>query len=216
LVRVVIFANGELPEREAALALLQEADFLIAADGGARHLLSMGLLPEVVIGDLDSLDEESLAGLISAGVAIERYPEDKDETDLELALTYALAKGSASILVIAALGNRLDQTLANLMLVTNPVLSGVDIRLDDGVEEVLFCRDRVEVHGQAGDSLSLIPWGRPVEGITTTGLQWSLQDETLFPDRSRGISNLMNADRVVIAIRSGLLLVIHRRRWNPP
>jgi thiamine pyrophosphokinase len=216
LVRVVIFANGELPEREAALALLQEGDFLIAADGGARHLLSMGLLPEVVIGDLDSLDEESHAGLISAGVAIERYPEDKDETDLELALTYALAKGSASILVIAALGNRLDQTLANLMLVTNPVLSGVDIRLDDGVEEVLFCRDRVEVHGQTGDNLSLIPWGRPVEGIITTGLQWSLQDETLFPDRSRGISNLMNADRVVIAIRSGLLLVIHRRRWNPP
>ena len=211
LERMVIFANGKLPDENAARSLLREGDLLIAADGGARHLLTMGILPEVVIGDLDSLDEEDLTDLVAAGVEVKQYPEDKDETDLELALEYALEKAPASILIIAALGGRLDQTVANLMLLTNPMLAGVDIRLDDGIEEVFFCRGQVEVLGTEGDMVSLIPWGVPVEGVTTRGLRWSLRDETLFPERSRGVSNRMNTDRAAITIRSGLLLVVHRR-----
>jgi len=211
LERMVIFANGKLPDENAARSLLREGDLLIAADGGARHLLTMGILPEVVIGDLDSLDEEDLTDLVAAGVEVKQYPEDKDETDLELALEYALEKAPASILIIAALGGRLDQTVANLMLLTNPMLAGVDIRLDDGIEEVFFCRGQVEVLGTEGDMVSLIPWGAPVEGVTTRGLRWSLRDETLFPERCRGVSNRMNTDRAAITIRSGLLLVVHRR-----
>ena len=211
MVRMIIFANGTLPDERAARSLLREGDRLIAADGGTRHLLAMGMLPEVVIGDLDSLDKESLAGLVAAGVEVEQYPEDKDETDLELALGYALRKAPASILIMAALGGRLDQTVANLMLLTNPMLSGIDIRLDDGIEEVFFCSDQVEIEGNEGEIVSLIPWGMPVEGVTTRGLRWSLQDEMLYPYRSRGVSNRMITDRAAVTIRSGLLLVVHRR-----
>lgn len=211
LVRMVIFANGKLPDENAARSLLREGDYLVAADAGARHLLAMGILPEIVIGDLDSLNEEDLADLVAAGVEVKQYPEDKDETDLELALEYTLEKAPASILIIAALGGRLDQTVANLMLLTNPMLAGVDIRLDDGIEEVFFCRGQVEILGVEGDWVSLIPWGVPVEGVTTRGLHWPLRDETLYPERSRGVSNRMNTDRAAITIRSGLLLVVHRR-----
>jgi len=216
--RVVIFANGEVPNLKIARALLRPDDYLIAADGGAIHLLKMGILPEIVIGDLDSIDDDALHTLTSSEVKIEQYPEDKDETDIELALRYAMEMRSAEILIVGALGGRLDQTLANLSVLTDLTLSGIDIRLDDGVEEVFYCRastekgEQAEVWGRSGDTVSLIPWAGPVEGIKTEGFQWSLQSETLYPDQSRGISNVMLGDRASIRIRSGLLLIVHRRQ----
>ena len=173
--RVVIFANGKFPDLEAARALLQADDYLIAADGGVNHLLKMGILPEIVIGDLDSIDEDTLLQLTSAEVNIEQYSEDKNETDIELALRYAIELQPTSILIVGALGGRLDQTLANLSILTDPTLSGTDIRLDDGVEEAFFCRaaaakgGQAEVRGRSGDTVSLIPWHGPVEGVATRG-----------------------------------------------
>lgn len=216
--RIVIFANGELPNLEAARALLGQDDYLIAADGGANHLFKMGILPEVVIGDLDSIDEDTLFELTSADVEIKQFSEDKDETDLELALRYAVELRPSAILIVGALGGRLDQTLGNLSILTDPTLTGVDIRIDDGVEEVFFCRasaakgGQVEVQGRRGDILSLIPWHGSVEGVQTEGLQWPLASETLFFSESRGVSNVMLDDRALVRIQSGLLLVIHRRQ----
>jgi thiamine pyrophosphokinase len=215
--RAVIIANGQLPNLGAARSLLQVDDNLIAADGGANHLKKMGVLPEVVIGDLDSVGKDTLFELTSAGVKIEQYSEDKDETDFELALRYAIESRPSAILIIGALGGRLDQTLANLSILTDPSLPAIDIRLDDGVEEAFFCRataangGQAEVRGRGGDTVSLIPWQAPVEGVTTEGLQWPLYGETLYPDKSRGISNAMVADMAFVRIDSGLLLIVHRR-----
>jgi thiamine pyrophosphokinase len=215
--RVVIFANGKFPDLEAARALLQADDYLIAADGGVNHLLKMGISPEIVIGDLDSVDEDTLFQLTSAEVNIEQYSEDKNETDIELALRYAIELQPTSILIVGALGGRLDQTLANLSILTDPTLSGTDIRLDDGVEEAFFFRaaaakgGQAEVRGRSGDTVSLIPWHGPVEGVATDGLQWPLYSETLYPEKSRGISNVMLNDIASVNTQSGLLLIVHRR-----
>ena len=215
--RIVIFANGELPGPEAARALLQPDDYLIAADGGANHLLKMGILPEIVIGDLDSIDEDALFDLTSAEVEIKQYSEDKDETDIELALSYAVELQSSAILIVGALGGRLDQTLANLSILTDPTLPAIDIRLDDGVEEAFFCRasaakgGQAKVRGRSGDTVSLIPWSGPVKGVSTDGLQWPLYGETLFGSKSRGISNVMLSETASIHIQSGLLLIVHHR-----
>ncbi len=209
--RIVIFANGNLPNLEAARALLRPDDTLIAADGGARHLLGMGMLPHLLLGDLDSLDVASLARLEAAGVEIRRYPTDKDETDLELALRCALQGQPKSILVVGALGGRLDQTLANLSLLTDPAFEGLDLRLDDGAEEAFFCRKQAEVQGRSGQVVSLIPWGGPAEGVVTQGLRWKLSGETLYPHQSRGVSNVMMGEAASVEICSGLLLIVRRR-----
>jgi len=215
--RIVIFANGELPDLDAARDLLGADDYLVAADGGANHLLKMGILPEIVIGDLDSIDEDTLFELTSAEVNIEQYSEDKDETDIELALCYSVELQPASILIVGALGGRLDQTLANLSILTNPTLPAIDIRLDDGIEEAFFCRasaakgGQAQVWGRSGDTVSLIPWNSPVEGVATEGLQWPLYGEALYPDKSRGVSNVMLGESASVKIEKGLLLVVHRR-----
>jgi thiamine pyrophosphokinase len=218
--RIVIFVNGELPDLEAARALLKENDYLIAADGGANHLMKIGILPEVLIGDLDSVEEDTLFELTSAEIKIEQYSEDKDETDIELALRYAVELQPSAILIVGALGGRLDQTIANLSVLTDPMLPKIDIRLDDGVEQAFFCRasagkgGQVEIRGRSGDTVSLIPWQTPVEGVVTEGLQWPLYGEALYPDKSRGVSNKMLSESASVKIEKGLLLIVHRRQFG--
>jgi thiamine pyrophosphokinase len=212
--RLILFANGMVPDIERLRLLIRPGDILYAADGGTRHVLALGRLPSVVIGDLDSLTQDELQKLIQQSVEIRQYPRDKNETDLELAVRSAVEAGYGEIRIVGGLGGRLDQTLANLALLTAPELFGLDIRMDDGVEEILFTRGRCELYGETGDIVSLLPWGGTVSGIRTEGLRWSLRDEILLPDRTRGISNEMTGDKALIEIESGLLLCIHRRSKN--
>ncbi|MGE5463191.1 MAG: thiamine diphosphokinase, partial [Syntrophothermus sp.] len=179
--RIVIFANGELPDLNQARLLLHEADMLICADGGTSHALALAIKPDLIIGDLDSADAQALHTFKDAGVDIASYPRDKNETDLELAINRAIELAPQQIIIIAALGGRLDQTLANITLLSDPRLSNFDVRLDDGVEEVMLCREQVEVRGRIGDLVSLIPWQGAARGVRTSGLKWALHSETLYP-----------------------------------
>ncbi len=207
--RIIIFANGELPNIEKARALITADDYIICADGGTRHALALGLKPSVIVGDLDSVTDVELR---KANAKIIQFPRDKNETDLELALNVALEQKPTSIRIIAALGNRLDQTIGNLVPLSDHRLSTLDVRLDDGVEEVFFCRDHCRVEGRGGDIVSLIPWNGDVKGIQTNGLRWQLNNETLNSDKTRGISNEMMDDVAEVSIESGLLLIVHQRK----
>lgn len=210
--RIIIFANGELPDLKKAHSLVRKDDYIICADGGTRHALALQIEPHLIIGDLDSTAKEALQKFKEEGVEIELYPRDKNETDLELAINRAIELTPQQIIIIAALGGRLDQTLANLALLTDPRLLTLDIRLDDGVEEIFLCRNHVEVHGRSGDIISLIPWQGAVSEIQTRNLRWVLHKETLYPDKTRGISNEMVNDTASVSIASGLLLIVHRRQ----
>ncbi len=212
MARLIIFTNGHIPNLESARQLFQPGDVFYAADGGTRHALALGLLPSVIIGDLDSLAEDIRQRLDVNRVEIQAYPRDKDKTDLELALDFAIQGGQNEILIVGALGGRLDQCLGNLALLSDARFSGITIQLDDGVEEAFFMRSRCEIRGRPADTVSLIPWGGEVTGIRTEGLRWPLRDETLFPTKTRGISNEMSREKASIALKSGLLLVIHRRK----
>jgi thiamine pyrophosphokinase len=211
LQRILIFANGELPDIHKAQALAEHDDYIICADGGTRHALDLGLRPDLIVGDLDSAEEGQLQVLRESGVAFETFSHDKNETDLELAIQRAIERKPGKIVIVGALGGRLDQTLANITLLSDPRLATIDIRLDDGMEEVLLCRVRVEVYGQSGDIVSLIPWQGPALGVRTEHLKWPLHSETLYPNKTRGVSNEMLGKSASILIDDGLLLVVHRR-----
>jgi thiamine pyrophosphokinase len=207
--RIIIFANGQLSNLEKARALLHDDDFIIAADGGTRYALALGLMPNVIVGDLDSLPSDFEPSTFNGEIVL--YPKDKNETDLELAIQHALTLKPEQIIILAALGGRLDQTLGNIALISNLQPSTCNLQLNDGLEEVFFCRDHVEINGNSGDTVSLIPWQGEVAGIVTTGLKWRLQNETLYPNKTRGISNELIDDSASIQINSGLLLIVHRR-----
>lgn len=209
--RIIIFANGNLPDLNKARDLLLPDDFIICADGGTRHALDLNLTPNLVIGDMDSIENEQWQRLKALGVAVELFPRDKNETDLELAINHAIELEPREIVIVAALGGRLDQTIGNIALLTDLQLATFSVRLDDGAEEMFFCRDQAQVHGRSGDIVSLIPWGNPVRGVQTQGLKWILDHETLYPEKTRGISNEMLSELAAIKISSGNLLVIHTR-----
>jgi len=211
LKRIIIFANGDLPDIDKVRGMLHNDDYIICADGGTRHASSLDLKPALVIGDMDSTDSSLLQPIQDDGVLIELYPHDKDETDLELAINKAIELTPREIVIVAALGGRLDQTLANIALISNLQLATFNIKLDDGVEELFFCRDQVQVQGRSGDIVSLIPWAGEVTGVQTENLKWKLDNETLYSDKTRGISNEMTADVATIKISMGLLLIVHTR-----
>lgn len=207
LMRIIIFANGNLPNPEKARTLLRPEDFILCADGGTRHALALGLVPNVIVGDMDSLPENFQPSTFNGEFVL--FPKDKNETDLELAINHALTLKPDAILILAALGGRMDQTLANITLLSNLQLATCNIKLTDGVEEIFFCRDQAKVEGRSGDIVSLIPWQGEVTGVFTENLRWHLHHEMLYPDKTRGISNEMIAEVATITIQSGLLLIAH-------
>lgn len=207
--RAVLFANGELKNEDWLRSYLREDDLLVAVDGGLNHLEAFGRTPALLIGDLDSVSPAQVERAQAAGVEIRRYPPAKNETDLELTLLAAREMGYGEMVVVGALGGRLDQTLGNLSLLLLPQLEDCSVRFEDGVEEVFVIRQTAEIHGQPGDTVSLLPlWGE-VRGVTTTHLAYPLKHETLFPEHTRGISNEMTASTASVTITSGRLLCIH-------
>lgn len=214
--RIVIFANGiiEDPAAEAA-RWVRPGDCVVAANGGTQHALAAGLTPDHVIGDLDSLSAEQRTRLEAAGTTLDAHPPAKDETDLELALTWAVAQPDVTeIVVLGALGGRPDQALANLLLLALPALAGHDVVIADGAWTVRCLRggEVATVSGRPGDTLSLIPLGGDAVGVTTEGLRYPLHDETLHFGLTRGVSNEFDSETATISLRTGLLWYLQQGR----
>ena len=207
---VLIFANGELDEGPAVDHALAQSAEIIAADGGAELAIQKGCNINLLVGDMDSISPETLQMLRDRGVEILQFPPEKDETDLEIALKEAARRGAEWIRVIGALGGRLDQMLANIYLLNLIALMRCDVRLVSGKQTtwVLQSGDH-PLMGEAGDTISLLPLGGAVEGITTTGLQYPLRGETLKFGPARGVSNVIAEAEPRLRFRKGRLLVIH-------
>lgn len=205
---IVIVANA--PDFVAApfRNLLEGADLLIAADGGGNALFAAGIVPQLVIGDLDSLAPEAEAAFAAAGASIIRYPAEKDETDLELALLAAVARGGDTIDVLGALGGRWDQGLSNVALLALPELVGRRVRLLDTGQEAYLARGETPIPGAEGETVSLLPIGGAARGITTRGLYYPLHDAELRFEHSRGVSNVITQPPASVVVREGMLLVV--------
>ncbi len=208
--RTVLFANGELLDLNSIRSRLRPDDFILCADGGTRHALAMEIRPDLVVGDLDSLPSADLEYLRALECTIEQHPRDKDETDLELALRVAQRLQMTEVLLVAGMGGRLDQSIANLLLLAGPQFSDLRLSLAVGDQTAWIIRERLVVHGHPGDTVSTLALSPTVEGLTySAGLSWPLKEQTLAFGSSRGISNELVANRAEISLISGVLLVIH-------
>ena len=215
--RAIVVAGGRPSAGEAWKRWVRPGDLVIGADGGAAQALAWGLTPDLVIGDMDSLPDAARAGLEANGRAFIVHPRAKDETDLELALTYAVDRGFDDIIILGALGGRLDHTLANVLLLALPRLAGAQVRIVDGGQVALLARPGrpVTLHGQPGDLVSLLPLGGDASGVTTAGLAWPLDGDTLPFGASRGVSNEMTAPLARVQVEAGHLLVVHTSLPEP-
>ena len=208
----IIVANGKIMDTEkikTRLAALGEV-LVIAVNGGTQNSRSLDLDIDVVIGDLDSLEDEFREHLISAGVRIENFPTLKNETDLELGLLSAVDQGARRIIIVGAVGGRLDMTLANVLLLAHPRLQGVKAQVWYGAQTAWLIRPPGEdIEGHMGDTLSLIPLGSNATGITTHNLVYTLDGDALTFGPARGISNVLSDSNARVELQTGLLLAVH-------
>ncbi len=215
---ILVFANGDLQPGPWLTPYLAAAEAIVAADGGTRHLLALDRVPDILIGDLDSLDGKFLDACTARGTQILAYPDQKDETDLELALLYAVRREDwreLPILVFGVLGGRLDQTLANVLLLAHPLFKERHIRLVEPFQQAWLIAGTTTIQGEPGDRISLIPLTENVVIGSTAGLQWSLENEPLLLGPSRGISNVITENPVSLTVTGGLALCIHiARDWQ--
>ncbi len=189
-------------------ALLKTADLIIAADSGAEHMKKTGYLPHVIVGDLDSIDPDTLNFFRKNRVPIQSHPSRKSKTDMALCMDYAQAKGATHITLLAATGTRLDHTLANILLLMSLADAGISARIMDEKNEICVVKNRVDLTGTPGDLVSLIPLTPTVQGVTLKGLSYPLENQTLVMGNTLGISNFFSASCAQIFIRSGTLLVV--------
>jgi len=209
--RAIVFAGGEspLPSNRGVL----DGDIVIAADSGLETAVGLGISVDVVVGDMDSVSATSLEQAIAAGTIAERHATEKDATDLELALMRALAEGATDVVVVGGFGGRLDHLLANALLLAAAQLSSASITWYVGDTSVAVARPGapVEVIGEPGDLLSILPIGGAGNGIRTEGLRWALTGDTLGPGSTKGVSNELTESRASIEVETGVLLVVHER-----
>lgn len=208
----LIVAGGDAID-PAVLTDLPSPAWVVAADSGLDHARSLGLHPDLVIGDMDSVDPGTLAAVERSGVPVERYPADKDATDLELALERVIAGGFGQAIVIGGHGGRIDHLLGNALLVAADRFAAVRIEWRIGSTRVLVVRPHhpARVEGTAGDVVSILSVGGDAVGVTTSGMRWPLTGARLPTGSTRGISNQLTDREGTVTVADGVLLVTHER-----
>jgi len=207
--RAVLFSNGEArsPER----LRIREDDFLIAVDGGLKHLEKLKLSPDLLIGDLDSVDPRYLQNLKKSSVEVLRFNPNKDDTDLALALREAIKRGYRHVVIAFGLGGRVDHLLASLGLIEVAKAASIDLSFDDGTTRVFLFDDEIKLDTELQDLISLIPWRGDALVHETQNLAYALRDEWLPFGTTRGVSNVALAEEIRVSLSKGELLIIHTR-----
>ncbi len=205
--KMIVVAGGTLLDPGTFKSMVSRADRVVCADGGAGHLADMGIVPHVVMGDLDSIDSSHQRNLEAAGVEFIRHPVDKDYTDTELAARWAVDNGATQITFLGTTGTRMDHTLANIFLMEKIAAMGVACSMMDDHNEIHLVQDEITLGKRPGTYLSIIPITQKVTGITLTGLAFPLFNTTLYRGDSTGISNRFKASTAKVSLKTGLLMV---------
>lgn len=207
---VTIFANGHFSKSYSASLSVDKSDIVIAADGGAHHCELLGILPDILIGDSDSISSELLYKYQENKVEIEKFPVDKDATDLELSIDFAKTKYADKINIFGCLGGRWDMSLANIFLLCQAKYEEIEITLfADDCRIQLLAPGTHKLKGAIGQTISLLPINGNGGELTLSGLKYSLTSAQIDFGSSLGVSNIITTDNPQVSFKSGKLLLVY-------
>ncbi len=207
--RAILFANGLVPDAKSLNLAIADTDLLVGVDGGTEHCLALGLTPHLVVGDMDSLAGEQRERLIRGGVRVEIHPVAKDKTDLELAMELVVEAGVSEVLLVGMWGGRLDQSLANLLLLGRYAVR-FRVRFTDGREHgaVLAGEDTLIIEGAQGNVCSLVPVSGLVDRVSASGMQYPLRNALIHQGDTLGVSNRIVDASASVSVGQGCLAVV--------
>jgi thiamine pyrophosphokinase len=204
----LIFANGAYDDALDCRALAGTADIVVCADGGGKHARRAGVTPHYLIGDMDSLDAETLRDYTARQVVLRRYPADKDHTDTQLALALLEGLGAEEITLLGTIGSRFDHSFGNLFSTAPLARKGIRIIHIAKQLKIYVSTGRVELKAADGDTVSLFPLTETADGVTTRGLVYPLRDAALSYDCPYAVSNCFAAADAAVEVRRGVLAVM--------
>lgn len=212
--RFLILVGGELHEspRIRQLAGLSYRK-IIAGDSGLMWAYRLGIVPDQMLGDFDSVSGSVLEYFLDKKIPHKEYPARKDYTDSELALSVALDQAGPGdkVVILGGLGGRLDHTLSNIFLLLRGEKENVDVLLCDGFNEVQLIRGPSVTHWDPMPSIkyfSLIPFEGPARGVTLEGFSYPLDKGCLLPGYTLGNSNEVLEGGGTVTLEEGSLLVV--------
>lgn len=208
--KTIIIGNSDIEDYDIVREYFDEA-FIIACDGGVKHCRNMMLIPDVMIGDFDSANVQDADFFRNQGVPKLEYPVKKDKTDMELAVGYAIEKDADEIYILGGLGRRFDHSLANVHILLSPIRKGIKACLLDEHNIITLVEDNIEILGEKGQTLSLIPFTTKVSGITTKNMEYPLTDASMEIGSSLGVSNVMTEDTAYLSVKEGIIILIMSR-----
>jgi thiamine pyrophosphokinase len=204
----LVFAGGDPVDGGVAARLPQAGVTVVAADSGVEVALALGRRVDLVIGDFDSADPAAVEAAVASGAEVRRYPADKDQSDLELALHAARGSGAKRVVVVGGYGGRLDHFLANALLLASPAFADLDIEALVGDARITVIHREGRLSGAPGDLVSLLAVGGPARRVRTAGLRFPLEGEDLLPGSTRGVSNKFSDPDATVSLEHGALLAV--------
>ncbi|MBC7319127.1 thiamine diphosphokinase [bacterium] len=211
----LLIASGESWDRALLIEeLKRDKFFIICVDGGTNYAYELGIIPNMTIGDMDSVESSLLKYYKELDVPFKEYPRDKDKTDFHLALEELERFGIKEVLIFGIVGTRLDHTLSALGVIRRFVRENrirlIKISLGIKSDGYIFNR-RVKIQGKPGEIISLIPMTDKVEGVTTHNLRYKLDKADIYLEDSLTVSNEIEKSPCSVEIEGGVMLVIHHR-----
>jgi thiamine pyrophosphokinase len=207
---VVVFSGGSSLSDWHRAVLVDDAT-VIGVDSGVDRAHEVGVTVDIAVGDFDSVTARGLAEAERSGATILRHPSVKDRTDLELAIDVAIDCQPKRIMFVAMSGGRSDHEFAGLMLLADPRLKRFDVDVLLADARIAVVQDRRTLTGRVDDVVSLVPAGGSCFGVTTSGLRYRLDDDTMHVSTGRGVSNVLVAPVAVVSVRTGTLFAFQPR-----
>ena len=205
--RALIVSNGTITDLDMLKEIGKESDYILCADGGTNYCLSASLLPNIVIGDLDSISKETLKEIYKNNIPIEKFPIEKDATDTELSVDYLIKKGFKDITLVGATGNRMDHTLANVFLLNKLHDKGIKGKIIDESNTIYLVDKELILTKEEGFFVSVIPITDSGITISLRGFEYELNKVKINFGYTHGISNRIIEDKGYIVVHEGKCLV---------
>ncbi len=211
----LVITNGTYGDLDWYRSRINKFAKKIAVDGGARRARELGIIPDWIVGDMDSISEQDRCFMQEAGVSFELHPAEKDFTDTQIALRLAEREGGREIEIWGGTGSRLDHNLSNILSASSFLERGINIVFESPDLSVYFVNKQLVVPGAPGDTVSLIALGNRVFGVDLSGFKYPLDKATLELNWQWAVSNIITGKNPVVRLDSGILAVFHYKQPVP-
>ncbi|KPU28264.1 thiamine pyrophosphokinase [Caloranaerobacter sp. TR13] len=206
--KALIVSSGNIENLNIIKRVCEDVDLVVCADGGADLVVKADRIPDIVIGDLDSIDKDTLKRLKEYKVKFIEFPTKKDKTDTELAIDYVIEESFNEIVLVGVTGTRLDHTLANIFLLYSLLQKGVKATIIDDHNEIFITNDELVLYKDEKKYVSIIPFNGDLLGVTLKGFEYETEKENIKFSSTLGISNTLVSDKGIIKVEEGVCLVI--------